>query len=565
MRVFARTDLVVATVMLGVGMATVAGAPPAAAQGACPGFDRRHTITRLGGRHALSPAGLQSRAELQAYFAAHQDEIRSIFAGRGHGPEVADALLEAIRDGAAITERPILAGERLEWMAYRDGGVAMTIEDVCLSLAQPQPAFEIVVPVVTATDAPSPDCSLEVATDCRPGGTSTFTIRAPAGAQVTLESPSGERTELEMTEAGWSGPMESPYQPDVSFTVTNASLATETVTSYTFMVPRECVNLALVGRSEGQRSGAPVRCEQRHPQPVCPTPPPPTCSVELDRSEVRRGEPVHFRVSATGTELNLELLRDGAPTGESLPALPGGAFVPRKRGTYTVVGNTVNEVGAASSCQASVEVVGADWILRPFGSYLAVDGGTVSGAVPIATAAKSCPCAPDTTYGYDDGYGLGVSLERRLGERLGVELRAQYGRLDDDLWIGANGLAVEDDGTADFWDLSLGLNVHLTPSRALDWYAGPFVGYNDVEGAESLAFPRSLELDPEGGVAWGLQTGLDWPFGDSPWALHVGARYTWSELDVTRRYTSPQGVVHESSGSLDLDPVSVDVGFAYHF
>ena len=92
----------------------------------------------------------------------------------------------------------------------------------------------------------------------------------------------------------------------------------------------------------------------------------------------------------------------------------------------------------------------------------------------------------------------------------------------------------------DYWDLSLGLNVHLTPKGAVDWYAGPFVGYSVVDGHESLVVDRSLEYDAKGGLTWGVQTGLDWPFGDSPWSLHVGGRYTRYAADPDLSLHGPQ-------------------------
>jgi outer membrane protein W len=488
-----------ASVLFMLEMMILAASSPAAAQNICPGFDRKHTITRLGGPNALAPGGGHSRTrtELQAYFAANTETIRAVLASRGIGKEVADALFDAVRQGTRITERTMPEGERLQWMAYRKKGTVATIENVCLNLPGAAPAFEITVPVVIAAETARADCSIDVTTDHQPGGTSTFRVRTAPGARVTLEGPAGSRTIIEGGASTWTGPWEDPYRADYAFTVTSERATTETITSYTFLVPRECLNLALAGRTEEHRAGEPETCSERRtvPRPVRPV------------------QPVQ-------------------------PVLPVQPVQP----------------------PPSVEVGGADWIVRPFAAYLIADGET-SGTVNPG----SCPCPARTTYGYDDGYGLGLSVERLLSERFGLEARGLYGRLDDRFWIGANGIGITESEKRDYWDLSLGLNVHLTPKGAVDWYAGPFVGYSVVDGHESLVVDRSLEYDARGGLTWGAQTGLDWPFGHSPWSVHVGARYTRYAADPVYRYTDPNGAVFEQRKSIDLDPITLELGVAYHF
>jgi hypothetical protein len=485
-----------ASLLFMLEMMILAASSPSAAQDVCPGFDRKHTITRLGGPNALAPGGGHSRtrSELQAYFAANPETIRAVLASRGIGEEVANALFDAVRQGTRINERTMPEGERLQWMAYRKKGTVATIENVCLNLPGAAPAFEIIVPVVIAAQTARPDCSIDVTTDHQPGGTSTFRVRTAPGARVTLEGPAGTRTIIEGGDSTWTGPWDDPYRADYAFTVTSERATTETITSYTFLVPRECLNLALIGRTEEQRASNPEACTERRtvPRPMQPAQP---------------VQPVQ-------------------------PVQP----------------------------PPSVEVGGAEWILRPFAAYLIANGET-SGTVNPG----SCPCPARTTYGYDDGYGFGLSLERLLNERFGVEARGLYGRLDDRFWIGANGIGITESEKRDYWDLSLGLNVHLTPKGAVDWYAGPFVGYSVVDGHQSLVVDRSLEHDARGGLTWGVQTGLDWPFGRSPLSLHVGGRYTWYAADPTYRYTDPNGAVFEQRKSIDLDPITLELGVAYHF
>ncbi|HSQ22487.1 MAG TPA: outer membrane beta-barrel protein [Coriobacteriia bacterium] len=550
-----------ASLLFMLGMMTLAATSPAAAQDVCAGFDRKHTITKLGGPNALAPGGVQTRAELQAYFAANADEIRTVLASQGLGKEVANALFDAVRQGTGITERTMPEGERLQWMAYRKGGSVVTIENVCLKLPGGALAFEITVPVVTAAETARADCSIDVTADPQPGGTSTFRVRTAPGARVTLEGPDGTRTIIEGGDSTWSGPWDDPYRADYAFMVTNEGATTETSTSYAFLVPRDCLNLAFaVDQPKEQRVSRPETCSERRivPKPVPPKPP--MCTIDLDLTEARRGDVVGYRVTGEWAELDLEVLLDGAPLAEPPLTSEHGTLVPTRRGTYTIVATATNELGDTEICRASVDMVGADWIVRPFAAYLMADE-KMSATVDLA----SCPCPARTTYGYDDGYGLGLSVERLLSERIGVEARGLYGRLDDRFWIGANGIGITESDTSDYWDLSLGLNVHLTPKGAVDWYAGPFVGYSTVDGHTSFVVDRSLEYDAEGDLTWGAQTGLDWPFGDSPWSLHVGARYTWYTADISYRHTNPEGAVHEQPESIDLDPITMELGVAYHF
>jgi hypothetical protein len=344
--------------------------------------------------------------------------------------------------------------------------------------------------------------------------------------------------------------------------VTNEVATTETVTSYTFLVPRECLNLAFVGRTEEQRAGKPATCSQRRPVPRPVKPPePPTCTVVVDVTEAGRGDVVGYRVTGEWVKLDLQVLHDGTPLAEPHLTSERGTLALSQRGTYTIVASVNNAPGDTDVCRASVEVVGADWIVRPFVAYLMVGDEETSATVGLG----DCPCPADTTCGYDGGFGLGLSVERLLSQRIGVEARGLYGRLDDRFWIGANGIGITESEARDYWDLSLGLNVHLIPERAVDWYAGPFVGYCTVDGHTSFVVDRSLEYDAEGDLTWGAQMGLDWPFGASPWSLHLGARYTRYAVDMTYRYTDPDGAVFEEPKSVDLDPITLELGVAYHF
>ena len=567
MRTLSRRLKPATSLLFMLGMMTLAASSPSAAQGVCRGFDRKHTITRLGGSNAFSPGGThtRTRAELREFFAANAETIRAILASQGIGNEVANALLDAVRQDTGITERTMRDGERLQWMAYRRHGKAKTIEDVCLDLPGAPPAFVITLPMVTAAETARADCSIDVTTDLQPGGPSTIRVRTAPGARATMEGPAGSRTIIEGGASSWTGPWDDPYRADYAFTVTNEGATTETITTYTFLVPRECLNLAFLGRTEEQRPGKRETCSERR---TVPRPELSTCDkLVLDKTEARRGDVVSYQVTGKWVKLELEVLLDGEKLPEARLTGESGTLALTRQGTYTIVATTTNELGEKTrspACQKSVHVVPDEvvprWIVRPFAAYLFADGET-SGTVNPG----SCPCPARTTYGYDNGYGLGMGVERLLSERIGVEARGLYGRLHDRFRIEANGIGITERGTRNYWDLSLGLNVHLTPKRTVDWYAGPFVGYSTVDGHTSLVVDRSLEYDVEGGLTWGAQTGLDWPFGHSLWSLHVGARYTRYAADITYRHTNPTGAVLEQPKSIGLHPITLELGVAYHF
>ena len=53
---------------------TLSAPSTSAAQEVCPGFDRKHTITRLGGPNALAPGGGHNRTRCLLYTSDAADE-----------------------------------------------------------------------------------------------------------------------------------------------------------------------------------------------------------------------------------------------------------------------------------------------------------------------------------------------------------------------------------------------------------------------------------------------------------------------------------------------------------
>lgn len=164
--------------------------------------------------------------------------------------------------------------------------------------------------------------------------------------------------------------------------------------------------------------------------------------------------------------------------------------------------------------------------------------------------------------GADSEIGFGVAIERRLSSRLGLEVGALYAApdlsLDADL---ANGLSFNVSDSVSFTAITAGLNIHLTPDKAIDVYVGPLLGYalfGDVgfqvqTGDQTLASDFSSENE----FALGAQIGADISFGDGPWSLNLAAKY----LDASLKVTDDEG----EETDLGFDPLILRVGFGFRF
>ena len=159
---------------------------------------------------------------------------------------------------------------------------------------------------------------------------------------------------------------------------------------------------------------------------------------------------------------------------------------------------------------------------------------------------------------FDTKTGVGLRIENRFRERLGVEFGfLATGSYDATVGDLSDGFGVQT-GVSGFTPVTLGLNYHLTPSEALDIYAGAFAAYvrygdSDVRtGTGGVVISETVDDD----VGWGVILGLDWPVQSSRWSLQASLRY----IDTTMAGDAG-GEPFES----DFDPVIVSIGFAYRF
>ncbi|MEM7355145.1 MAG: OmpW family outer membrane protein [Acidobacteriota bacterium] len=168
----------------------------------------------------------------------------------------------------------------------------------------------------------------------------------------------------------------------------------------------------------------------------------------------------------------------------------------------------------------------------------------------------------DTTLEDDADTGLGISLERRLSHRLGLEIGALATSPDigfrqvqqDDFLI------VADDGLR-LTPIYAALNIHFTRGRKVDFYAGPmlaYVLYDEVvlDAGNGLV----AELDPDNDFAIGANVGLDVGLGKGRWTFGASAKYLDTTFDSIVVGGDPDDDV-----SVDVDPLILSLGFGYRF
>lgn len=521
-------------------------------QKVCPGFEDEHRVGRWD-VHPFAKGGADSIVALQEQLRTHEADLRALLDAQGLG-HVADALFETVESGTRIDEIEIQRGQTMRWMAFRKEGEPMAVADVCVAAKRNNDAFEITVPVVTDRNPGNPRCEVDVSCDGETAEVSVDASGSSPGVRVTMDGPEGSQTLIDGSGTTWNGTVDEPYTGDYTFTATAEAEGTETVTTYVFVVPKVCLNLALVETSSETRSAGTESCtETAEPAPLCVAPPA-ECDISVSPSEIRAGESVDVEVTGHWAEGGLDLeVRNEKGAAVSEPMVSGMSDTVKfsRAGSYTIAGTATNEAGETATCEAGVEV-NAAWAFRLFGAWLDPDDDEVRGSTILASG--------DELRGHGNlgnGYGVGAGFEYFFNDRWGLEGRGLYGQLDSEFTIDILDDWAMDDDTLSYWEVSFGPNLHLTPNHAADFYIGPFVGYGSLDDGQYSAFGQTVDAEFDGDVLWGAQVGLDWPFGtDSQWGLHLGARYTDFSVDVT----TPVG-----DEELGVDPLGAEIGLTYWF
>ncbi len=165
--------------------------------------------------------------------------------------------------------------------------------------------------------------------------------------------------------------------------------------------------------------------------------------------------------------------------------------------------------------------------------------------------------------GADEAIGLGLAVERHFNRRLGLELGALFAEPDIIVGTGFDGgPALDATEGVSLRSITLGLNVHLTPDKAVDLYAGPFLAHVEYGNLRFIAQDNSGRVDvgvsSSDNFTVGAQIGADVAFGDSAWSLNLVGRYLDSSLDVV---TGDERTVRQ----LDIDSLIFGVGVGFRF
>ncbi len=199
------------------------------------------------------------------------------------------------------------------------------------------------------------------------------------------------------------------------------------------------------------------------------------------------------------------------------------------------------------------------WRLRVNGYWLGVSEGRVS---PSNTGYRS-------RVENASAAGGGVSGEYRFGPRLGIEV-GLLGGADNDYTVTFDGGLLAATDTLAFDAACVGLNVHLTPGKKADLYAGPFLAYltySDMSlgvapappGSPGLLVPLSVSLGDE--MALGANVGVDVQIKQSHWLFNVDLKYLAANPDTTLE--GMRAVPFRDRAA--IDPLMVGVGFGYRF
>ena len=235
------------------------------------------------------------------------------------------------------------------------------------------------------------------------------------------------------------------------------------------------------------------------------------------------------------------------------------------------LGKTSEEVpGETATCSADAEIEVRDcepvepraelvdtpvveaesrWTARFFALRLDPDDGSIDQTriLPSGLSERS-------VFKLDGGVGGGAGIEYHFNQRIGLEGTVLYVPLGSDFFfdIGVDWAGDSDD--VSMLAFLIGPNFHLTPDKKVDFYIGPFIGIADLGGTSYQVLGQTQNRSLDTDTLFGVQLGLDIPFGDGAWAVHLGARY----MDMTVE-------ADEEGAEIAADPLGFEVGFAYSF
>lgn len=218
------------------------------------------------------------------------------------------------------------------------------------------------------------------------------------------------------------------------------------------------------------------------------------------------------------------------------------------RGTHWLVLATaiLAVLGITGAAQAADDP--SRWSLKLDLGWVNPSGGGLTATVGTATTAAK----------FGTGAGAGLRAEFHFTERLGLEIGVFSassvdvesaivpGTVRSGVWLGS------------LTPVTLGLNTHLTPDRAVDVCVGVQVGlvrYGAVEFRTDTGY-LTEHVSGDNDFGWGVLLGVDVPVGRHGWSVHGSVRYLDTGVDYSSSAASFKG---------DMNPTIVSIGIGYAF
>jgi len=152
----------------------------------------------------------------------------------------------------------------------------------------------------------------------------------------------------------------------------------------------------------------------------------------------------------------------------------------------------------------------------------------------------------DQTTELDDAVGLYASFEFQVSDLIGIE--PGISSVGYDLTVEQSPF-LDENGDTDLLALTANINFHFEKDSGLDLFFGPTIGYafwDDIETDNFTPDPTDDEF------LFGVNFGLDYPFGEGAWAFNAGLSYLSFNIAAT-------------NDDIGVSPIELKVGLTYSF
>ncbi len=159
---------------------------------------------------------------------------------------------------------------------------------------------------------------------------------------------------------------------------------------------------------------------------------------------------------------------------------------------------------------------------------------------------------PGETLEASDAFGFQTSFEYMVTDKLGLEPALTLG--NHDIEVSDAVVPDFDLGDVDFFALMANLNFYVVQKDGLDLYVGPTVGMIFWDDFETDLFGPTQKVGTDDEFAYGVNAGLNVPFGGDKWAFSASLGYLIYELTL-----------EDGTEDLGIDPIQLKAGVSYKF